>query len=97
MVWFPQLAFQRAQQPKVPNPQDEVKAVVPRRHYFYESSRVVYCPICISQVEILGMLLMSTRNLAEWEMFYFEEIGARTVGRGTHCSIRADGGNADLR
>jgi hypothetical protein len=71
MVWFPQLAFQRAQQPKVPNPLDEVKAVVPRRHYFYEFSRVVYCPICISQVEIRGMLLMSTRNLAKWENILF--------------------------
>jgi hypothetical protein len=68
-------------------------AVVPRRHYFYEFSRVVYSPICISQVEILGMLLMSTRNLAEWENI--EEIGARTVGRGTQFSIRAEGGNAD--
>jgi hypothetical protein len=71
MVWFPQLAFQRAQQPKVPNPQDEFMAVVPRRHYFYEFSRVIYCPICISQVEILGMLLTSTRNLAEWENILF--------------------------
>jgi hypothetical protein len=71
MVWFPQLAFQRAQQPKVPNPQDEFMTVVPRRHYFYEFSRVIYCPICISQVEILGMLLTSTRNLAEWENILF--------------------------
>jgi hypothetical protein len=71
MVWFPQLAFQRAQQPMVLNPQDEVMAVVPRRHYFYEFSRVIYCPICISQVEILGMLLTSTRNLAEWENILF--------------------------
>jgi hypothetical protein len=71
MVWFPQLAFQRAQQPKAPNPQDEVMAVVPRRHYFYEFSRVVCCPICISQVQILGMLLTSTRNLAEWENILF--------------------------
>jgi hypothetical protein len=46
-------------------------AVVPRRHYFYEFSRVVYCLICIPQVEILGMLLMSTRNLAEWENILF--------------------------
>jgi hypothetical protein len=53
------------------NPQDEVMAVVPRRHYFYEFSRVIYCPICNSQVEILGMLLTSTRNLAEWENILF--------------------------
>jgi hypothetical protein len=26
-------------------------------------------------------------------MFYFEEIGARTVGHGAHIPIRANGGN----
>jgi hypothetical protein len=71
MVWFPQLAFQRAQQPKVPSPLDYVTAVVPSGHYFYEVSRVIYCPICVSQVEILGMLLTSTRNLAESENVQF--------------------------
>jgi hypothetical protein len=34
------------------------------------------------------MLLTSTRNLAEWEMFCFEEIGAQTMGHGAHFSIR---------
>jgi hypothetical protein len=95
MVWFPQLAFQRTQQPKVPNPLDEIMAVVPSGQYLHEFSHVVCCPICVSEVDILGMLLTSTRNLAEWEIFYFEEIGAQTVGRGTHFSIRAEGGNAD--
>jgi hypothetical protein len=71
MVWFPQLAFQRAQQPKVPNPMDEIMVVVPSSHYFYEFSRVVCCPICVSLVDILGMLLTSTRNLAEWENILF--------------------------
>jgi hypothetical protein len=51
-------------------------AVVPSGHYFYEFTRIVCCEIYVSEVEILGMLLTSTRNLAEWEMFYFEEIGA---------------------
>jgi hypothetical protein len=71
MEWFPQLAFQRAQQPKVLNPLDEVMAVVPSSHYFHEFSRVVCSPICVSQVEILGMLVTSTRNLAEWENILF--------------------------
>jgi hypothetical protein len=71
MVWFPQLAFQRAQQPKVPSPLDYVMAVVLCRHYFYEFSHVVYCPICVSHVETLGMLLRSTRNMAEWENVLF--------------------------
>jgi hypothetical protein len=71
MEWFPQLAFERDQQPKVPSPLDEVMAVVPSRHYFFEFSRVVYCPICVSHVEILGMLLRSTRNMAEWENVLF--------------------------
>jgi hypothetical protein len=71
MVWFPQLAFQRAQQSKVPSPLDYVTTVVLSGHYFYEFSRVIYCPICISQVEILGMLLTSTRNLAESENVLF--------------------------
>jgi hypothetical protein len=71
MVWFPQLAFHRAQQPNVPNPLAEVMAVVPSSHYFYEFSRVVCCPICVSHVEILDMLLTSTRNLAEWENIIF--------------------------
>jgi hypothetical protein len=71
MVWFPQLAFQRAQQPKVPSPLDFVMAVVPSRHYFFEFSRVIYCPICVSLVEIPGMLLKGTRNLAEWENVLF--------------------------
>jgi hypothetical protein len=95
MEWFPQLAFQRAQQPKVLSPLDDVMAIVLSRHYFFEFSRVVYCPICVSQVEILGMLLTSTRNLAEWKIFYFDEIGARTVGHGAHISIHAEGGNTD--
>jgi hypothetical protein len=42
------------------------------------------------------MLLMSTRNLAEWEMFYFEEMGAQTMGHGAHFSIRGKGGNTGL-
>jgi hypothetical protein len=71
MVWFPQLAFQRAQQPNVPSPQDEVMAIALSGHYFYEFTCIVCCPICISQVEILGMLLTSTRNLAEWENILF--------------------------
>jgi hypothetical protein len=71
MEWFPQLAFERDQQPKVPSPLDEVMAVVPSRHYFFEFSRVVYCPICVSHVEIQGMLLRSTRNMAEWENVLF--------------------------
>jgi hypothetical protein len=71
MVWLPQLAFQGAQQPKVLNPLDEVMGVVPSSHYFYEFSRVVCCPICVSQVQILGMLLTSTGNLAEWENILF--------------------------
>jgi hypothetical protein len=71
MVWFPQLAFQRAQQPMVLTPLDEIMAVVPSSHYFYEFSRVVCCPICVSHVDILGMLLTSTRNLAEWENILF--------------------------
>jgi hypothetical protein len=29
-------------------------------------------------------------------MFYFEEIGARTVGHGAHIVIRAKGGNSGL-
>jgi hypothetical protein len=56
MEWFPQLAFQRDQQPKVPSPLDEVMAVVLNGHYFYEFTRIVCCPIEVSQVEILGML-----------------------------------------
>jgi hypothetical protein len=71
MVWFAQLAFQRAQPPNVLSPLDYVTAVVPSGHYFYEFSRVIYCPICVSQVEILGMLLTSTRNLAESENVLF--------------------------
>jgi hypothetical protein len=70
-------------------------AVVPSRHYFCEFTRIVSCPIQVSEVDILGMLLTSTRNLAEWEIFYFEEMGSRTVGRGTHFLIRAEGGNDD--
>jgi hypothetical protein len=71
MVWFPQLAVQRAQQSKVPNTLVEIMAVVPSSHYFYEFSHVVYCPICVSHVEILGMLLRSNRNMAEWENLLF--------------------------
>jgi hypothetical protein len=71
MMWFPQLAFQRAQQPKVLSLLDYVTAVVPSGHYFYEFSHVIYCPICVSQVEILGMLLTSTRKLAESENVLF--------------------------
>jgi hypothetical protein len=71
MVWFPQLAFQRAQQPKVPSPLDYVMAVVLSRHYSYEFSHVVYSPFCVSHVETLGMLLRSTRNMAEWESVLF--------------------------
>jgi hypothetical protein len=41
MVWFPQLAFQRAQQPKVLSPLDKIMAVVPSGHYFYEFTRIV--------------------------------------------------------
>jgi hypothetical protein len=93
MEWFPQLAFERDQQPKVPSPLDEVVAVVPSGHYFYEFTRIVCCPILVSEVEILGMLLTSTRNKAEWEMFYFEEIGAQTMGHDAHFSIRGKGGN----
>jgi hypothetical protein len=55
----------------VPNPVDEIMAVVSSSHYFYEFSRVVCCPICVSRVDILGMLLTSTRNLAEWENILF--------------------------
>jgi hypothetical protein len=65
--WFPQLAFQRAQQPKVPSPLYEVLAVIPSGLYIYEFLHIVYCLICVSQLEIVGMLLTSTRNLAEWE------------------------------
>jgi hypothetical protein len=39
------------------------------------------------------MLLKSTRNLAVWEMFYFEEIGTQTMGHGADFSIRGKGGN----
>jgi hypothetical protein len=46
-------------------------AVVLNEHYFYEFTRIVHCPICISQVEILGMLFMRTRNLADWENILF--------------------------
>jgi hypothetical protein len=45
MEWFPQLALQRAEQPKVPSPLDEVMAVVLSGHYFYEFTRIVCCPI----------------------------------------------------
>jgi hypothetical protein len=45
MEWFPQFALQRAQQPKVLSPLDEVMAVVLSGHYFYEFTRIVYCPI----------------------------------------------------
>jgi hypothetical protein len=45
MEWFPQLAFQRDQQPKVLSPLDEVMAVVLNEHYFYELKRIVCCPI----------------------------------------------------
>jgi hypothetical protein len=65
------VAFQPDQQPKVLSPLDDVMAVVPSRHYFYEFSHVVSCPIYVSQLEILGMLLTSTRNLAEWENILF--------------------------
>jgi hypothetical protein len=65
------LAFQRARQPNVPSPLDEVMAVVLNGHYFYEFTRIVCCPIYVSQVEILGMLLTSTRNLVEWENVLF--------------------------
>jgi hypothetical protein len=71
MQWFPQLAFQRAQQPKVPSPLDDVMAVVTSEHYFYEFSRIIGCPIQVSEVEILGTLLTSSRNLAEWEHILF--------------------------
>jgi hypothetical protein len=71
MVWFPQLAFQRAQQPMVPSPLDEVIIVRPSGLYFDEFSRSVYWLIHVSQVEIVAMLLTSTRNLAEWENILF--------------------------
>jgi hypothetical protein len=71
MEWFPHLAFQQAQQPKVPSPLDEVMAIVLSGHYFYEFTRIVCRLIYVSQVEILGMLLTSTRNLAEWENVLF--------------------------
>jgi hypothetical protein len=71
MQWFHQLAFQRAQQPMVPSPLDEVMAVVPSGHYFNEFSRIVSCPIQVSEVEILGALLTSSWNLAEWENILF--------------------------
>jgi hypothetical protein len=71
MQWFPQLAFQRAQQPKVPSPVDEVMAVVLSGHYLYEFSRIICCSIQVSEVEILGTFLTSTRNLAEWENILF--------------------------
>jgi hypothetical protein len=74
----------------VPSPLDEAIVVRPRGLYFYEFSRTVCCLICVSQVEIVGMLLTSTRNLAEWKIYYLEEIGAQTVGHGTHFSIRAE-------
>jgi hypothetical protein len=45
MVWFPQLAFQRDQQPNAPSPLDEVMAVVLNGHYFYEFTHIVCCPI----------------------------------------------------
>jgi hypothetical protein len=32
MEWFPELAFERDQQPKVPSPLDEVMAVIPNGH-----------------------------------------------------------------
>jgi hypothetical protein len=67
MEWFPLLAFQRAQQPKVPSPLYEVIAVIPSGLYIYEFSHIVCCLICVSQVEIVGMLLTSTGNLVEWE------------------------------
>jgi hypothetical protein len=63
MEWFPQLAFQRAQQPKVPSALDEDIVVMLSELYFYEFSCIVCCRICVSQVEIVGMILTSTRNL----------------------------------
>jgi hypothetical protein len=71
MQWFPQLALQRGQQPKVPSLVDEVMAVVLSGHYLYEFSRIVCCPIHVLEVEILGTLLTSSRNLAEWENILF--------------------------
>jgi hypothetical protein len=50
---------------------DEVIAVIPSRLYFYEFSCIVCCLICVSQVEIVGMLLTSTKNIAEWENVLF--------------------------
>jgi hypothetical protein len=55
----------------VPSPLDEVIVVRPSGLYFYEFSRTVYCLIHVSQVEIVAMLLTSTRNLAEWENILF--------------------------
>jgi hypothetical protein len=45
MEWFPQLAFQRDQQPKAPSPLDEVMAVVLNGQYFYEFTHIVCCLI----------------------------------------------------
>jgi hypothetical protein len=45
MEYFPQLAFERDQQPKVPSPLDEVVAVVPNGHYFYEFTLIICRPI----------------------------------------------------
>jgi hypothetical protein len=67
MERFPQFAFQRAQLPMVPSPLYEVIAIIPSRLYIYEFLHIVCCLICVSEVEIVGMLLTSTRNLAEWE------------------------------
>jgi hypothetical protein len=69
--WFPQSAFQRAQQPKVPSPLYEVIVVIPSGPYIYEFLRIVCVLICVSQVEIIGMLHTSTRNMAEWENILF--------------------------
>jgi hypothetical protein len=45
MEYFPQLAFERDQQLKVPSPLDEVVAVVPSKDYFYEFTRIISRPI----------------------------------------------------
>jgi hypothetical protein len=67
----PSVSFATSPKPKVPSPLDEVMAVVPSGHYFYEFSCIMCCLIYVSEVEILGMLLTSSRNLAEWENIIF--------------------------
>jgi hypothetical protein len=67
----PSVSFPMSPTTKGSESLDEVIAVIPSGLYIYEFSHIVCCLIDVSQVEIVGMLLMSTRNLAEWENILF--------------------------